>query len=65
MKIDTRTGCGPAAAAAAIPCSHAAGRSAPPPNTASARPPVRAMKERRESPVPAGVGIPDSIGRSP
>ena len=43
----------------------ARGLSAPPPNTASARPAERETNERRERPVPAGSGMPGSIGRRP
>ena len=66
MKTETTTGAsGAAAAAAAIPSSHAAGASAAPPKTASASPLERARNERRESPVPAGSGMPGSIARRP
>jgi hypothetical protein len=56
---------GPDAAAAAIPCSKALGLSAPAPNTVIARPAERIMNERRERPVPAGSGMPASIGGRP
>src|SRR4029079_16046266 len=66
MKIETITGgLVPAAAADAMPSSQMAGLIALPPYTASASPPVRARKERRFRPVPAGVGMPASIARRP
>ena len=51
--------------ASAMPSSNARGASAPPPNTASASPLERARNARRESPLPAGIGIPGSIARKP
>ena len=66
MKIEMTTGASGAAAAADwIPSSHAAGAIAPPPKTARASPLERARNERRDSPVPAGSGIPGSIERRP
>ena len=56
---------GPAAMASAMPSSNTPGASAEPPKTASASPLERARNERRESPVPAGSGMPGSIARRP
>ena len=63
-KIETSTLL-PVGAAWAIPRSKAESGIFEAPYTASARPALREMNLRRDSPVPAGSGIPGSIAGSP
>src|SRR3954452_4697051 len=65
MKTDTSTRCPGATAARATPSSNAPSPSFDAPYTDIASPAERSTNERRDSPVPAGVGIPGSMSGSP
>src|SRR4051794_9672066 len=65
MNTDTSTRCPGATAARATPSSNAPRPSFDAPYTDIASPAERSTNERRDSPVPAGAGMPGSISGSP